>query len=84
MSKKRSGTACERLCRDSPCEAFLFSCKVYVCRFILRKEGDMMKKNFVKGMAAVLAAAALTAVLQAVAEIRKTMARQEKRLMHHL
>lgn len=36
-----------------------------------------MKKNFVKGMAAVLAAAALTAVLQAVAEIRKTMARQE-------
>ena len=44
----------------------------------------MMKKNFVKGMAAVLAAAALTAVLQAAAEIRKTMARQEKRLMHHL
>lgn len=22
MSEKRSGTACERLCRDSPCEAF--------------------------------------------------------------
>lgn len=43
-----------------------------------------MKKNFVKGMAAVLAAAALTAVFQAAAEIRKTMARQEKRLMHHL
>ena len=62
MSEKRSGTACERLCRDSPCEAFFVFCKVYVCRFILEKEGDMMKRNLLKGMAAVLAAAALTAV----------------------
>lgn len=45
-----------------PVRRFLFFCKVYVCRFILEKEGDMMKRNLLKGMAAVLAAAALTAV----------------------